>query len=409
VLTRSFCAALALSLACSATASAQAPDSGSSSSPRIGDIGDLWRLVRHQESGDDDVEAGAKFFVVAPSIGSKPSTGLNGGVSSNLAFYAGDPATTHISSINGGAKISQKGQLLTGARVNAFTSGDRWFFQGDNRFSLTSQNTYGLGGETIASDAENVKYDFARAYESIYRRVAPGLFVGGGVNVSDHSNVHPSDAAAATWDQSALVAYDAKHGFDVDRQVSGGTNVGVFFDTRDNAINAQRGWFASASYRTFFDGFLGGDSNWQELYVDVRTYRKLTKDSRHRLAIWFLGDAVTGGTAPYLDLPATASNDGRSARGYAEGRYRGERLMYGELEYRGALTSGGLVGFVAFLNTTTVDNSETGERLFESVAPAAGFGFRFLLNKRSRTNLCTDYGWGKQGSRGFYLAIQEAF
>ena len=52
---------------------------------------------------------------------------------------------------------------------------------------------------------------------------------------------------------------------------------------------------------------------------------------------------------------------------------------------------------VAFLNTTTVDNAEAGEKLFESFAPGAGFGFRFLLNKRSRTNLCTDYGWGKAG------------
>jgi hypothetical protein len=56
-----------------------------------------------------------------------------------------------------------------------------------------------------------------------------------------------------------------------------------------------------------------------------------------------------------------------------------------------------------------VDNREAGQKLFESFAPGAGFGFRFLLNKRSRTNLCTDYGWGKDGSRGFYLAIQEAF
>ena len=121
-----------------------------------------------------------------------------------------------------------------------------------------------------------------------------------------------------------------------------------------------------------------------------------------------MGDFVTGGTAPYLDLPATAGND-RSARGYGEGRYRGEHLLYGEVEYRGALTTSGLFGFVAFLNTTTVDNRETGEKLFDSVAPGAGLGLRVLLNKRSRTNLCTDYGWGKQGSRGFYLGIQEAF
>ncbi|HYM22865.1 MAG TPA: hypothetical protein VEU08_06645 [Vicinamibacterales bacterium] len=405
---RSLGASLALLVSCAGAASAQVPDPTPSASPHITDIGDVWRLVRHKET-DDEPEPGKKFFVIAPSIGSKPSTGLNGGVSSNLAFYAGDPDSTHISSLNGGVKISQKGQFLTGARLNAFTSGDRWFIQGDNRFQITSQNTYGLGGLTLPGDVENIKYNTARAYESVFRNIAPHLFVGAGVNFSEHANVRQGAAEELPFDQSALVAYDAKHGFDPDRQSSGGTNIGAFYDSRDNSINAGRGWLASASYRTFFDGFLGGDSTWQELYVDVRTYRKITKDARHRLAFWFLGDAVTGGTAPYLDLPATAANDGRSARGYAEGRFRGERLLYGELEYRGSLTPTDLVGFVAFINTTTVDNSETGERLFQSFAPAAGFGFRFLLNKRSRTNLCTDYGWGKEGSRGFYLAIQEAF
>jgi len=34
---------------------------------------------------------------------------------------------------------------------------------------------------------------------------------------------------------------------------------------------------------------------------------------------------------------------------------------------------------------------------------------RVLLDKHSRTNLCDDYGVGRDGSRGFYLAIQEAF
>jgi hypothetical protein len=83
--------------------------------------------------------------------------------------------------------------------------------------------------------------------------------------------------------------------------------------------------------------------------------------------------------------------------------------VYGEVEYRETLTRSGLVGFVTFLNTTTIDSQTTGERLFDTFAPGAGFGLRFLLNKKSRTNLCADYGWGKQGSRGLYLAIQEAF
>jgi hypothetical protein len=54
----------------------------------------------------------------------------------------------------------------------------------------------------------------------------------------------------------------------------------------------------------------------------VRTYRPLTHDARHKLALWFLGNLVTGGTAPFLDLPEIGF-DGRSARGYGEGRRSG--------------------------------------------------------------------------------------
>ena len=370
------------------------------------DIGDLWHLALHQET--PATQFAKKFFVVAPSIGSKPSTGLNAGFSGNLAFFRGDPRTTHISSLSGGLKVSQKKQTLGGVRFATFTEGDRWFIQGNNQLSWTSQNTYGLGGSTLKSDATNVKYDLRRFYESVYRNIRPGLFVGVGLDISDHSDVRPGTSTTAAFDASAYTAYNANHGFAADRQISSGPSFGVLFDTRDNAINAQRGVLASANYRTFINGFLGGDSTWQELYLDARTYRKLTDGGRNKLAFWFLGDLVTGGTAPYLDLPSTAGQE-RSARGYGEGRYRGEHLLYGEVEYRGTLTPSGLVGVVAFLNTTTVDNRETGEKLFDAFSPGAGFGFRLLLNKRSKTNLCTDYGWGKDGSRGFYLAIQEAF
>jgi hypothetical protein len=391
------------------------PDDGDQTA-NTRDVADLWRLVRHKEPrGVRNDEAGTgvapreSFFVVAPTIGSKPSTGLSGGLSGNLAFFRGDPQATHISTISGGLKVSQKKQVIAGVKFAMFSNGDRWFFQGDNRLSWTSQNTYGLGADSLAAGGQNLKYDFFRVYETAYRTVRPGLFVGLGLNIDVHSNIRSGTEGLPIGAQSGYATYAATHGFADDTTRSSGTSVGLLFDTRDNAINAQRGWLASAAYRTFFDGFLGGDSTWQELYLDVRTYRKLTPDARHKLAFWFLGDLVTGGTAPYFDLPTTAGNDGRSSRGYGEGRYRGEHLLYGEVEYRGTLTSNGLVGFVAFLNTTTVDNVDTGERLFDAFAPGAGFGFRFLLNKRSRTNLCTDFGWGKQGAHGFYLAIQEAF
>jgi hypothetical protein len=382
------------------------------------DAGDLWHVLRHGRAdplaGDPGASAPAPvrdhFFVAAPTIASKPSTGLSVGLNSNLAFFSGDEKTTHISSISGGLRFSQKQQVLSGIRFGVFTADDRWFIQGDNRLSWTSQNTYGLGADTTAVNAgtENVKFNAVKLYETAYRTVRPHLFAGVGINISSHSNIRPGDGVLETFDQSAYAAYNALHGFRDERQTSSGVGAGLLFDTRDNGINAQHGWLASASLRTFFNGFIGGDSTWQQLTVDVRTYRKLTPDGRNRLAFWFMSDNVLSGTAPYLDLPSTGS-DGRSARGYTEGRYRGQHLAYGEVEYRGTITSNGLLGFVAFLNTTSVDNADAGRKLFDDFAPAAGFGLRVLLNKHSRTNLTADYGWGKEGSRGLYLGIQEAF
>jgi hypothetical protein len=382
------------------------------------DAGDLWHVLRHDRAdplaGDPGANAPTPardhFFVVAPTIASKPSTGLSAGLNSNLAFFRGDEKTTHISSISGGLRVSQKKQVLSGIRFSMFTADDRWFISGDNRLSWTSQNTYGLGADTLATGpgTENLKFNAFKLYETAYHNVAPHLFAGLGINVSTHSNIRAGDGALSTFDQSAYVAYNDRHGFNDEGQTSSGIGGGVLFDTRDNGINAQRGWLASAAFRTFFDGFLGGDSTWQQLTLDVRTYRKLTRDGRHKLAFWMLSDNVVSGTAPYLDLPATGS-DGRSARGYSDGRYRGEHLAYGEIEYRGTLTRNGLLGGVVFMNMTTVDNADVGTKLFEDFAPAAGFGLRVLLNKHSRTNLTADYGWGKDGSRGLYLGIQEAF
>jgi hypothetical protein len=380
------------------------------------DAGDLWRRLRHHQESTGEpsltTDAGQRkpFFVLAPAVGSKPSTGLNGGIAGNVAFVTADPSATRLSSISGGLKISEKGQTLSGVKLAVFLPDDRWFVQGDNRFSLTSQNTYGLAGTTASGDGENLKYDAFRVYETVYRTVAPGMFVGVGLDVNLHTHVRPANTGDTAFDQAAYTRYTEEHGFDLVHQTSSGTTASLMFDTRDNAINASRGWLASATSRTFFDGFLGGDSTWQEMYVDVRTFRALDADKRRRIAFWMLADVVTGGTAPYFDLPEMSGDAyGRSARGYGEGRYRGDRLVYGEVEFRDTLTHNGLLGYVLFLNTTTIRGVSSGEHLFESFAPGAGGGLRVLLNKKSRTNLCVDYGFGKQGSRGLYLAIQEAF
>ncbi len=219
-----------------------------------------------------------------------------------------------------------------------------------------------------------------------------------------------TEASGSEWETSPFVIYSTANDLPLESQASFGPSIDLMLDTRDSFINASRGWFAKASYRMSFDGVLGADSSWQKVVLDVRTYRPLAAGGRHTLAGWTYVDAIVGGAAPYFDLPATGLDTyGRSARGYGEGQFRGERLAYGELEYRGTLMKNGLLGMVAFVNATTISNLAEDERLFDSVAVGAGAGVRLLINKRSKTNLCFDVAVGKHGSRGIYLSVQEAF
>jgi outer membrane protein assembly factor BamA len=343
-------------------------------------------------------------------VGYKPSTGIAIGAMGNLARYLGDPKRTTISSAVIGLSYSTKQQTSFTVRFGASGRDNRWRLSGDNRFQWTSQDSYGLGTSTAPADSVNTKFTYIRVYDIAWFELAEKVHGGAGFHYSSHTNVRPGVDGDPAWEDSAYMTYSKENGFDPDGQSSVGFSLNLMLDTRDSPINASRGWLASVSYRPFIRNFLGGDSRWQQAFFDVRSFFSLTKDSRQRLAVWVYGDTVGSGTAPYFDLPSLGMDTyGRSGRAYTEGRFRGEKLMYGELEYRATLTRNGLVGMVAFVNTTTASNEQTGEKLFDDVGMGGGLGLRVLFNKRSKTNVCIDYAWGRQGSKGLYFALQEAF
>jgi Omp85 superfamily domain len=401
-----------------ATAAAQDPDAApAAQAPQRPateteiDLLDVIRMLRHKDAAApaEPASTSGPMLAFVPTISSKPSTGLSLGVLAHGAFYLGDPATTGISTTAAGLNFTTKKQASLTVRLNVFTRDNHLDIQGDNRFLWTSQDTFGLGLQTTESDAINARFDHFRVSEIVYRAMRPGLYVGAGLHFNAHRDIRPGTSAEDEWDTSPYVEYSQRYGFSLEGQASNGPAFGLLFDTRDNVINASRGWMAALTYRPYFEA-LGSDSAWQEIVLDVRTYRRLTQDGRHLIAMWAYGDLVADGVAPYFALPSTGNDTyGRAGRGYVEGRFRGDRLAYGELEYRGTLMANGLLGMVAFLNATTVSNRETGESLFDDLAPGGGVGLRVRFNKRSRTNICIDVGWGRGGSRGLYLGLQEAF
>jgi hypothetical protein len=412
-------AALAALLVAPSGAFAQSPTAASQV-----DVIDVWRTIRDQppkpETGQQTQE---RMVAAMPIIGWNPTFGFTFGAAAQIAFIAGDPGSTRISSSVSSLSYSTKNDLLLNVRFGLHTSESRWFVEGDNRVYVSGQSVYGLGASTPSSNAIDADYTFVRIHDRAYRRVRGPLYLGAGLLFDSHSSIEPDDATADGWNASPYVAYSEKHGLPLDSQQSGGLSANLLVDKRIGEIDPRRGWMVQGWYRVSFDGFFGADSDWQLAHLEARTYLPLGPQPRasesppgggvpakHRLALWTFADITTKGAAPYFDLPETVSDVyGRAARGYQQGRYRGERLAYGELEYRGMLTRNGLLGLVAFVNATTVTNLDAGEKLFDSYAPAAGAGLRVLFNKRSRTNLCVDFAVGKDGAKGLYFALQDAF
>jgi outer membrane protein assembly factor BamA len=175
-------------------------------------------------------------------------------------------------------------------------------------------------------------------------------------------------------------------------------------------IKARKGYFASIAWRGA-SKLTGNRTNSNIFQLEWRSFHGVSKrNQNHLIAFWLMGNLSPAGDFPYLILPATAYDQrGRSARGYTQGRYRGNNYVYGETEYRFPISScGGILSGVLFLNATTTNNEAKSLSLFESVKPGYGLGLRIMADKRSRTNLAIDIGFGDKSS-GFYLAAAETF
>ncbi len=401
---------LTASLLLASTAAAQNTAAPADAASATIDVADILRRWRGKPAPVASPDQPRRMRAIAPIIGAKPSTGAIFGVGGNLAFFTDNPDETRLSSIVTSITFTTRKQAGFSARSTIFGDDDRWRLDTDHRLQWTSLDTFAAGMSADNSTKSLARFDFYRFYQTAYVRVRPSLYIGGGLLFDSHTDAKPAEDEESSWAASPYVTYSVANGLPLDTQTSAGPSLEAVWDSRDNQINPSAGSMARVSYRAMFDGFLGGDTRWDKVNLDLRTYRPLSASRRDTLAVWGYADLVVDGVAPYFDLPSTGSDTyGRSSRGYAEGRFRGEKLAFVELEYRGLLTRNGLLGWVAFANATTVSNRQAGESLFDHVAPGGGAGLRLLLNKRSKTNVAFDIGFGERGNRGIYLAVQEAF
>ena len=390
--------------------------------------------AQKQDSARSETEAGKLYLSALPVIAANPAFGFIYGAAGSAGIFLGDPSGTSMSSAMVTATYSTKKQLMFTFKSTAYTKSNDWMLMGDWRLFFSSQPTYGLGTGPSSIDLTNTRVQFdendsgeneegemmdfnlVRFHQTALKQVKPNFYLGIGYHLDVHFDIydHLLDLEADPPVLTSHYTYSMDNGFDPEKYATSGLSANVVYDSRDNVANPYEGRFAFASFRVV-PTFLGSTKNATTLWLEYRDYFSLQKNNpRHLIGIWVYTSLTTSGTLPYMNLPALGWDQmGRSGRAYPQGRFRGYNLVYAEVEWRFPVPvfakNPDLLGGVVFASATTASDKSADVRLFQYLKPAAGIGLRVMIQKKSRTNLNLDYGWGADGAGALYLNLNESF
>lgn len=369
-----------------------------------------------------------------PVLASSPANGFMFGVAPAMNWKMGKkPETTSYSSLLGSVVYTTKKQFLFTLKGTVFFENNNAILMQDVRYFKTSQPTFGLGtGPATSKLASNgfefddgsfsngiatsqlMKFNFFRLHETYFRRIKSSkIYAGLGYHLDIHSKIEDQllklDSTPPTI--TSHYAYSVDNDFKPEKYVLSGISANLLFDNRDNTVNPYKGNYELLTFK-YNPTFLGSSKNSGTIWAEGRKFFGLSKArERNVLGVWLYGNFQIGGALPYLDLPSLGWDQfGRSGRGYPQGRFRGQSLLYGETEWRFPLQkTKEKWGGVLFLNSTSATNKAANIKIFDYLNLGYGAGIRFMISEKSRTNLCIDYGMGNYGSKGFYLSVNEVF
>jgi hypothetical protein len=367
--------------------------------------------------------------LILPVIAYNPANGFQLGVGASSAIYFGPKENTRISFAGVKLAVTTKSQFISFIKSNLYTSENKFFLSGDWRYYKFSESTYGLGtnspegieldpgwgfqGIQLGNDqGYPLHYDYFMFHEIANIKVFDNFYLGLGYHLDSYKNIEDLDLNLDTIPRQITPhwTYSNLHGFSTKNYTMSGFSINAMYDSRDNQINAYKGYYARLNYQ-MNPTFLGSSQSSSQLWTEFRTYIGLSnKTPRHLIAFWYFGNFLVSGEQPYLTLMALGDDQRlKSGRGYTAGRFRGQDYVYAEAEYRfPLLRCAQTLGGVVFVNASTASNRDRGVHLFDYVQPGVGFGFRLLMNKHSRMNISIDFAYGFD-SKGVYFGGTETF
>jgi len=240
---------------------------------------------------------------------------------------------------------------------------------------------YGLSGES--EDVTGYNSEEFSADVIWLRKVASDIYLGIGVK---GAYINPSDIDVNPTSNTDLLVKDS----------SMGGSIKIDYDSRDNVDNAFKGINLGVQFNQMYSNSQSETyEQYQVYYSQYHQFQNLTGTLAWQVKAEFNSDDT-----PFVQLANLGGDE--KLRGYIEGRYVDNNMVFSQVEYR--IPIYWRVGMVFWTGAGSVANDISG--LFADTLISYGTGFRF--NIKDRVNLRADIGFGDDGAE-FYLNINEVF
>jgi hypothetical protein len=134
------------------------------------------------------------YFTLNP-LANAPTSSGNALVTSTTAnVYLGPQSTTFLSTATFAPYFNFNKRFGLPLRSNIWLKDNSWNIQGDIRFLVYPQYTWGLGTSHTIEEKEWVNYKYIRFYQTVLKRVGPHLFAGLGYDLDYHFNIGSADS-----------------------------------------------------------------------------------------------------------------------------------------------------------------------------------------------------------------------
>ena len=360
----------------------------------------LYRVFKINKVRGQNEKLNKSNFTFVPNVGYSLATGFATSINSNMIVSKKTPKDNQ-SIIFSELKYTQKKQIISQLVSNLWLKNNEYNITTNWAYLKFPQSDYGLGANSSLQLLDKIDYSYLKLYQSVLKKVGNDLYFGPGINIDYHWNIKDT-----TTQNKPIVGFN-EYGF-TKKSSSVGLLLNLLYDTRRSLISPiANSNYLNIVYRDNFT-FLGSDAPWQSLLIDYRKYLPFPKGSKNILAFWSYNVITLAGKPPYLNLFSTGSDTyNNTGRGYIQGRFRGDKFVYLESEYRFGITENGFIGGVVFANMQSL--SEGQGKPIQAILPGYGAGIRIKLSKHSNTNIAIDYGIGQGGSKGIFMNLGEVF